>query len=84
MANFIPPRRSDDRFNMAEQKEAALFLFSCTERGLFNYATGTWEGECFLPPAQQIAMNSKTEQAITLKLGEFSQTGISKILNFIN
>ena len=29
-----------------------------------------------------MAHNSKTEQAITLKLGNFSQLGIIKILNF--
>ena len=31
-----------------------------------------------------LAQNSKTEQAITLKLGNFSKLGISKILNFMN
>ena len=37
-------------------------------------------GGCFPPLAQK----SKTEQAITLKLGDFFQICISKILNFIN
>ena len=36
-------------------------------------------GGGFLPPGKQITQNSKTLQAITLKLGDFSQIGISKI-----
>ena len=47
-----------------------------------NTASKTYRGGgCFPPPGQYIAQNSKTKQAITLKLGDFSQISISKIWN---
>ena len=41
-------------------------------------------GGCFPPHAQWMAQNSTTEQASTLKLGNFSKLGIRKIFSFIN
>ena len=39
---------------------------------------------CVPPPGQSIAQNSKTEQAITLKLGDVYQIAISNIFDFTN
>ena len=38
-----------------------------------------WGGDVFHLQASKFAKNSQTKQAITLKLGDFSQIGISKI-----
>ena len=38
-------------------------------------------GGCFPSPGQQIAQNSKTKQAITLNLDDFSEIKIFKVIN---
>ena len=52
--------------------------------GIHLNPISTGGGGCFPPPAQEMAQNSTTEQASTLKLGNFSKLGISKIFNLIN